>query len=325
MKTILDSNPFISIIIPIYNSSKYLRRCLDSILNQTYTNFECILVNDGSTDNSGEVCNEYSLKDNRFKSFHKKNEGVSSTRNYGLDRAKGEWIIIIDSDDYVENDYVKGFLNAPFESELVIQSISDYSKGDVNCNIEYHFENRLYKKYEIGSFFSNINIYKYGTPWSRMYNAEIIKRYNLKYIESYSIKEDVLFSITYLMYCNSIYTTSYMGYHYIYYPNSLVRTNKMNYETLLNVSYDIYKNSIKNTFLISDKKCLNVIKRVAIDAFFSSLRKAYVGNIPYDKRIEHIKEIKYIIKQEKLTNYINKKNLFLLLPAKLIDIINLLY
>lgn len=325
MQTILSSNPLVSILIPVYNSSKYLRKCLESILNQSYTNFECILINDGSTDDSGKICDEFSLKDNRFKTLHKRNEGVSKARNLGLEQSKGEWIIMIDSDDYVNHDYVKEFLKAPLDSELVIQSISDYSKGDCNCNIEYHFEDKLYKEHEIGIFFSNINIYKYGTPWSRMYNAKIIKRFNIKFSELYSLKEDVLFSITYLLHCSSIYTSSYEGYHYIYYPNSLVRTNKMDYQTLLNVSYDIYNYSIKNHFLTSNKQCLDVIKKVAIDAFFSSLRKAYTGNVSYEKRIGHIKRIKNIIKKEKLVNYRYKKNLFLLLPAKIIDTINLYY
>lgn len=105
-----STNPTISIIIPIYNTEKYLRRCLDSIVAQTYKDFECIIVDDGSTDGSGKICDEYVAKDNRFKVFHKKNGGVSSARNLGLDNAKGEYIAFCDADDYVKENWLSEFI-----------------------------------------------------------------------------------------------------------------------------------------------------------------------------------------------------------------------
>lgn len=92
----------LSIIVPVYKVEKYLRRCLDSISSQTFTDFECILVDDGSPDSSGKICDEYAEKDTRFRVIHKKNGGVSSARNAGLDAAKGEWIGFVDADDWIE-------------------------------------------------------------------------------------------------------------------------------------------------------------------------------------------------------------------------------
>lgn len=94
--------PIISVIVPVYNAEKYLHRCIDSILAQTFTNFEVLLVNDGSKDNSGKICDEYAVKDQRIRVFHKENGGVSSARNLGLDNARGEWITFVDSDDWIE-------------------------------------------------------------------------------------------------------------------------------------------------------------------------------------------------------------------------------
>ena len=94
----------ISIIIPVYNVEQYLSRCIDSVINQTYKNLEIILIDDGSTDDSGEICDEYALKDNRIKVMHKQNGGVSSARNEGLDISKGNYIGFIDSDDFIEKD-----------------------------------------------------------------------------------------------------------------------------------------------------------------------------------------------------------------------------
>ena len=98
-------NPKISVIVPAYNTEKYLRRCIDSILAQTFTDFELLLIDDGSTDQSGEICDEYADKDVRIKVFHKANGGVSSARNVGLDNALGEYICFCDADDWVDNDY----------------------------------------------------------------------------------------------------------------------------------------------------------------------------------------------------------------------------
>lgn len=97
----------ISVIIPIYNTEKYLSRYIESVLNQSYKNFELLLINDGSKDRSGDICDEYAKKDNRIKVFHKENGGVSSARNLGLDNAKGDYVCFIDSDDYVGKRYLE--------------------------------------------------------------------------------------------------------------------------------------------------------------------------------------------------------------------------
>ena len=101
-----QSNPLVSVIIPVYNVEKYLRRCLDSVLAQTYTNFEAILVDDGSTDDSGAICDEYAARDNRFVVIHKQNEGVSIARLTAFEHSKGEFITFIDSDDSINFNYI---------------------------------------------------------------------------------------------------------------------------------------------------------------------------------------------------------------------------
>ena len=97
-----NKTPSISVIVPIYNSDKYLQRCIDSILSQDFEDFELLLIDDGSTDNSGDICDKYAEKDMRVRVFHKKNGGVSSARNLGIENAKGEWVVFIDSDDWVD-------------------------------------------------------------------------------------------------------------------------------------------------------------------------------------------------------------------------------
>ena len=122
--------PLISIIIPIYNTEKYLPRCIDSILAQTFRDFELLLINDGSTDNSGTICDEYVKKDSRIRVFHKENGGASSARNMGLDNAQGEWIAFIDSDDWIDTTM--------YESMFTIAKKE--SVDAVYCDIVMHFE-----------------------------------------------------------------------------------------------------------------------------------------------------------------------------------------
>ena len=100
----MQKNPLISVIIPVYNVEQYLSHCIDSILSQTFTNFEILLIDDGSTDNSGIICDNYKNNDYRIKVFHKKHNGVSSARNMGLDKAVGEWITFVDADDWIDKN-----------------------------------------------------------------------------------------------------------------------------------------------------------------------------------------------------------------------------
>lgn len=130
----------ISVIVPVFNTEKYLRLCVESILAQTYTNIEVLLIDDRSKDASGKICDEYALKDKRVKVFHKLNGGVSSARNFGLERATGKWITFVDSDDYIEKDYLITLSKYTENSEFVIGGFKSSNGGDYtpnkNCYVE---------------------------------------------------------------------------------------------------------------------------------------------------------------------------------------------
>jgi len=131
-------NELVSIIVPVYNTEKYIRQCLDSILNQTYQNFECLLINDGSSDNSADICREYVAKDARFRYFEKENGGVSSARNLGMERSGGAYITFIDSDDWLENDALQ-LLHGALKKEN-----ADISIGRYNCYDESRYQYLFY-------------------------------------------------------------------------------------------------------------------------------------------------------------------------------------
>lgn len=122
----MSENPFkISVIVPVYNVEKYLSRCIDSILSQTFTDFELLLVDDGSTDKSGEICDEYAKTDARIKVFHTENRGVSAARNLGIKEASADWISFVDSDDWVEDKYLSDLYGEGFSHDecIVCQSV----------------------------------------------------------------------------------------------------------------------------------------------------------------------------------------------------------
>ena len=116
--TKVSKEPLITVVVPIYNVEDYLNKCIESIVNQTYKNLEIILVDDGSPDNSPKMCDDWAKKDKRIKVIHKENGGVSSARNIGIDKSKGEWITFVDADDWIEKTYIEDMYNISIEFEI---------------------------------------------------------------------------------------------------------------------------------------------------------------------------------------------------------------
>ena len=204
----------ISIIVPIYNAEKTLVRCIESILAQEFSNFELIIIDDGSTDASGAICDEYAKKDFRIRVIHKQNGGVSSARNQGIDNAKGEWITFCDADDYVYPCWLTNFIDNSQDADLVVQGIIadgnlyDFSKkGDRIIGIDFIGDSIvcIEKLFEKGIL---------GYPWNKLFRRYIIAQNNLHFDSSIHLKEDEIFVLQYLKYCRVIQSTSKAGYYY---------------------------------------------------------------------------------------------------------------
>lgn len=193
-----EGRTLISIIIPIYNVENYLRQCLDSIVAQTYQNFECILINDGSPDNSSDICREYVSKDSRFKYFEKDNGGVSSARNLGIEHSKGEYITFIDSDDWVDSDYLEALYTTLLEEGADI-TVSTYKQFNINDNCFYlHAFQRGYdKKIFTGpELIDNLQLlssfdYSYGSVCGKLVKSVRVE--NIRFNEETTLGEDMEF------------------------------------------------------------------------------------------------------------------------------------
>ena len=207
----------ISLIVPIYNAEEFLGECIESILNQTYTNIELILVNDGSTDSSLDICNKYKEMDSRIKLICKTNSGVSDTRNQGINSASGKYICFVDADDIIKKDFVE-----VLHAEIVNNDIDI-----VFCNFEYDYSGKLIKKkprllagvYNISDI-KNIIIddgtmsgILFGSVWGAIYKKSIIDGNNIKFNKDIRLNEDGLFNIEYVM---SIKRIKVLSEHYIY-------------------------------------------------------------------------------------------------------------
>lgn len=199
----------VSVIVPVYNAEKYLYRCINSILSQTYTNFELLLINDGSKDNSGTICDEYSVKDIRVRVFHKENGGASAARNYGLDKAIGEYICFIDADDWVDEDYIEQLL--PTDNEDMV--LCAFMCGTMEI---FYLSDIVRDKQNIGE---NLHILidhmAVCSPWCKIMRREIIEKNCIRFDVNVSAGEDLLFICDYFSVgLNKIRTISAPLYHY---------------------------------------------------------------------------------------------------------------
>ena len=204
----------ISVIIPIYNAESFLNECLVSIQEQTFSDYEAWLIDDGSTDNSGTICDNFAANNKLFHVIHKKNGGVSSARNAGLEKVNGEWICFIDADDTVEKEYLSTLYQfANMQKDiLIIQGFKTFLPD--NTYIDKRFTNQLYNSSEIYKTFQDLNINRCGYPFGKLYNAEIIRHHHLRFVESIHYAEDVMFMLTYLTHCSAIQTVEGMNYNY---------------------------------------------------------------------------------------------------------------
>lgn len=205
----------ISIIVPVYNAEQYLHRCIDSILAQSYTDFELLLIDDGSKDASGDICDEYASKDTRVRFFHKGNGGVSSARNLGLDNAQGEYITFCDADDYVSEDWLAAYSEAIANNvDLAIQG---YYAIDGNNTVEKqlqpHSGNTIEAKRKlIESQFAQDTYYYL---WVKLFRRDLLEAHHIRFDKQSVLGEDTQFISKYLEYAVSFMCIDSMGYYYI--------------------------------------------------------------------------------------------------------------
>lgn len=206
----------ISVIIPVYNGDKFLHNCIESVLNQTYQNFEIVIVNDGSVDNSGYICDEYAKKYSMIRVYHQANKGVSAARNLGIEKAKGDWFYFMDADDTINADLFS-IIECVDENTEVVQF--GYNRIEKNIEtVSYSpISNQLYSSAD--NFINNVT-YTAFSLWVHFIKSSLIKENNIIFTEGQKYAEDLEFTIKAYACASGIMTSTFIGYNYFIHEGS---------------------------------------------------------------------------------------------------------
>lgn len=303
----METKAKLSVIIPIYNVEPYIRQCLDSIVGQTYRNLEIILIDDGSPDNCGAICDEYADRDERVRVLHKKNGGVQAARNDGIDIAAGEWITFVDPDDWCELDYYEQLFKAMGDEQVDVfisgGSIMEY--GDKSRIVRGFKQTVIYTKHEeIGVLTAKVLAPECGvnekmgsrgngTVWDKIYNTAFIRRYDLRFDPACKTFDDLWFNFQMFDRAERVGGCSYIGYHYRIVTVSISKgpdTQKINKNyVVINKLYAYMEYREPNDMISQALRalCLVLIGDACVYGYFHPENRE-----PYKKVAEEVKAMK---------------------------------
>ncbi|WP_346944440.1 glycosyltransferase [Clostridium sp.] len=253
----MGDNMTVSVIVPVYNGERYIDKCIDSILSQSYSSLEIIIINDGSNDKTDEIIKSYLEKDFRIKYITQNNRGVSYSRNQGIEISYGEYVTFVDSDDTVESEYINYLVKSVTEndSDIAVCGYIDISEyGVINLNDFYNGSSILQKDEFISRIFKGVG----GTLWGKIFRNDIIKANNIKMNPDIYMCEDMLFVLEYVMKCRGFGTIEESLYNYN-------RTNESSISSRINFNY--FNNMIE---------VMNEIKSILI---FNGYSEGYIDSI----------------------------------------------
>ncbi len=317
--------PIISIVIPVYNVEKYLERCIKSILSQTFEKFELILINDGSKDRSGKICEAYAKKDIRIRVVHKKNEGVSVARNLGIDLSRGEYIGFVDSDDYIENDMYEVLYKLIEENNADLSACGHSTINDKEKKAIYSNEFISCDKKTALKLFAEMKIFRWSC-WDKLYKKSSLGEIRFPKI---SHGEDTIFLLNFFQNNNKFVGVENPKYNYIKINPNSVTSEKFSEKKLDLLIY------FKELYAVMYKNNLDSLGEKAEGKYYQVLLSYYsrCGKFKINNYLKHQSEIYQEIKKNyqkiKNNNYINnavKINiaLFIIFP-KLVSTINNCY
>ena len=279
------SKPAISVIIPVYNAQDGIKRCVDSLLNQSFKNFEIILLNDGSKDNSLNILKEYELKYSFVRVIDKQNEGVAVTRNKGILLAEGEYTMFMDNDDFVDSDYIGTFYQAIHVKKLDLV-IGGYKR--VNQDNQIIFSQDIQQ--------SEWSKYIIMAPWAKVYRTEFLKTNNLEFFD-YGIGEDIIFNLAAYKTTDKIGLLDYKGYNWYYNNHSISNTSQRGFSPKIDI-------------LVLFSKILELGKPSELEVYY--LKRYYVWYLLFSGRTSSNQEfihqyirIKEWLKENKLISTIS--------------------
>lgn len=320
---------YITVIIPVYNVEKYLNKCIESVLNQTYENIKIVLIDDGSTDSSGKICDQYMKEHNNIVVIHKKNEGAGLTRNVGLNIADSRYIAFVDADDYIDNNmYEKLYENLVKNNAQACfcgaKKVYENKKICINKKVNDLILNRdeiLNRSipYICSGEISEPILFGAVALWHGLYDLDIIKKHNIKFLsEREYTSEDTIFNLNYFLYCNKIvFIEQYLYYQNItngsvsraYNPDETKKFNNF-YKKVYDFIIDNKIPNSKNNILLLNRRYINLYKHaIAKEIKLSCDIKDAYKNIK--KECESDSILKKIIKNREYCQLSIKEKIFI--------------
>lgn len=305
---------FFSIIIPVYNREHYISKCLDSVIKQTYLNYEIIIIDDGSSDASGKVCDRFGKKYKNIRVLHQKNAGVSKARNYGLKNANGNFVIFIDSDDYIPTDYL----------EKIKESIEIYGEKFFFCTAFRVYSQRgvqlfQYRKSITYSVVKENEIFElmfrglFNSVCNKVYQTSVIRKYHIQFPEDINLGEDLIFNLKYLDRQEKLQliVLNKVFYHVQESMVSLERGWCISYFEKQRILLD-YKIKYKNKWMKEKKLCLNRsnINNIWYYMCIYESVNYYVSHMKCGRIIQiciKLIDIRYSLEYQKYSKFFNKK------------------
>ena len=312
----------VSIIIPVYNVESYLVPCLQSVSQQSFTDFEVWLIDDGSKDRSAEICDSFVSQDPRFHVVHKQNAGVSTARNLGIEKSEGEWICFIDSDDTVEPHYLQNLYEEVngHRDTLIMQG---YTKLYTNGKKEPHcFEDETFGKGNMDVAFKERHLNRQGFMVGKLYNRSVLNQHGIRFNTKIHYAEDVMFMLTYLCHIDKVRTIKGANYNYFIRSKSGSLSQKINsFES----EYTCYETYLTNMRIIAERFDIpesslpfvyNVISEYLVRRSIGSLYQKSTAK-PKEERIRILKslapeQILFLQKYYKECSWFHKVTVFLL-------------
>lgn len=282
----------ISIIVPVYNGENHIKNCVQSILKQSYTDFELLLIDDGSTDTSGALCDDFATKDKRIRVFHQENGGPSSARNKGISEMQGDFVTFIDADDYVDKGYLEAFIPSDMDikNSIVLQGYTwENNEGEVKT---HQFKRKRFPKSAYSDlFYTNNLIQRHPFACIKLFPVHLIKTKNIYFDEDIKFGEDLLFFLACLKYTESVLLVEQTGYHYQYNTTSLTRTI-YNYESEIKRSNNARNQLAEIAELFSfDERTISFHKTYMKQYFYRAIYSLYL-HYPRKKRRERVALLK---------------------------------
>ncbi len=320
-------NDVVSVIVPVYRSEKYLKKCLDSIIRQTYKKLEIILVDDGSDDDSGRICDTYASLDDRIRVFHIENGGVSRARNYGIEKSTGRWITFVDSDDYILDDHIKILTDAVRDGKVQLgvtnlEYITEQGNRITDDIIPVERKGLLSREQALEDMGNGISVWGYS--WIKLFDRDLIIKEHIRFDEDIKVWEDMVFCARYLSKCTNIFVWDECTYIYVRHQgtavtNSSYKIKKTKLTAMLRmeeISEEMVKDGILSDGSVFSNWVRCVLAKTCLDDITAQMKSGEYNRESIRERVKIARSYRrYLIPKNKL-----KLFLFTVFP----DLTNLL-